>query len=1079
MANDDETLTFRLRAVAENMAAFGKAARGTEEVNSAMIKSQKTAEALAVSNRKLTAARDKEADAAGRVRVAEEKLKAVRDNVNSKMTQIAAAEERVAAARRNSSRATNDANRIEADFKKVAEKALGRVAEASGQDAGHRFGFGWSRSLTDGSMDREAGKKSGIIGRIFGGGGLLAGRTFSVGFKKSSTGVADELEKSSSIVGRTFGTGILSGMEGILKSEAGPAFLAALVAVAAIAAPAIGAVLAGGIVFAFGAGLLGLGILFAAKTNEVKLAWKAATASMAADMKDIAKPLDGVLIHFFGSMQATLNRLAPVLRSVFGNSAGPVQKFFDDVLKAIERLTPALMPLSNAFNQLLGALGPGLQDAFRSIADGLIQVSNSVARNPTGLADFIRGLGNLLDLLLRSIAILNDANGAFERLTGGTSAVTVTMNALTAVVGAVLGPFLILAKYVTLISDAVRGAAPAVQDLGKQASLTGGAAGDMAAKVAGFTATAPAAGDAAAALAKKVKDAAKAAADAKTKFEDWITSLFKLQNLAATLAQAQLDVKQAMADAAAGITGNSAKIQAARDREANAVGRLRTAEAQLAALRSSGKATHAQMVAAEERLAAAKRAVASASDALTKATNANSTSIDENTQKGRDNHRNLVALSVKINAQTEATARSARAHGQLTDAMVKAGVGTVEMQKNAKTLSAGFVALAIKMGYPIPVAKAMAKTLIAIPNVTREAKLIADKRDLDTKLAAARRSLADPNLTRERKAKLNADIAVLQRKIRDAQRQIDALHGKTVEVKYQSFGVTTWSAVHTAHGVAATGKKIRGPGSGTSDSAGMFALSNNEWVIKAKSSQKYGDYAMASVNDGTATIIPGMAAGGPALVNLFKTGVFHSIGEGNAFFNKMFGASSAPGAGAGVQKWAPVALAALRAAGVPPSWLGSLLRRMNQESGGNPRAINLTDSNARAGDPSRGLMQTIGSTFNAYAGRFRSRGIYDPFANIYAAIQYTIARYGSGPAGWNRRGGYALGGKINSYRNGTPYVPYDGLAYLHRGERVTPASGSGGDIHIHLEGAIIGSQQQALDWLTKGIDTLKRQRRIA
>jgi hypothetical protein len=60
------------------------------------------------------------------------------------------------------------------------------------------------------------------------------------------------------------------------------------------------------------------------------------------------------------------------------------------------------------------------------------------------------------------------------------------------------------------------------------------------------------------------------------------------------------------------------------------------------------------------------------------------------------------------------------------------------------------------------------------------------------------------------------------------------------------------------------GGPVDGPGTTTSDTAGLYALSRKEWVIKAKSSMKYGDYAMRSVNEGTATIIPdgGFARGG-------------------------------------------------------------------------------------------------------------------------------------------------------------------------------------------------------------------------
>ncbi|MFI8853688.1 phage tail tape measure protein [Streptomyces sp. NPDC053499] len=114
--------------------------------------------------------------------------------------------------------------------------------------------------------------------------------------------------------------------------------------------------------------------------------------------------------------------------------------------------------------------------------------------------------------------------------------------------------------------------------------------------------------------------------------------------------------------------------------------------------------------------------------------------------------------------------------------------------------------------------------------------------------------------------------------------------------------------------------------------------------------------------------------------------------------------------GSGVKRWAPVVLQALRMVGQPASLLNTVLRRMNQESGGNPRAINNWDINALHGDPSRGLMQTIGSTFNAYAGRLRGRGIYDPLANIYASMRYALSRYGSLSRAYNRPGGYASGG---------------------------------------------------------------------
>ncbi|MEV6836765.1 phage tail tape measure protein [Streptomyces sp. NPDC051133] len=131
----------------------------------------------------------------------------------------------------------------------------------------------------------------------------------------------------------------------------------------------------------------------------------------------------------------------------------------------------------------------------------------------------------------------------------------------------------------------------------------------------------------------------------------------------------------------------------------------------------------------------------------------------------------------------------------------------------------------------------------------------------------------------------------------------------------------------------------------------------------------------------------------------------------NAATSAFGGGSSGDVGGSGVKRWSSVVLQALKMVGQPASLLPTVLRRMNQESGGNPHAINNWDINARNGDPSRGLMQVIGSTFRAYAGKLFGRGIYDPLANIYASMRYAMSRYGSLAAAYNRAGGYASGGR--------------------------------------------------------------------
>lgn len=122
--------------------------------------------------------------------------------------------------------------------------------------------------------------------------------------------------------------------------------------------------------------------------------------------------------------------------------------------------------------------------------------------------------------------------------------------------------------------------------------------------------------------------------------------------------------------------------------------------------------------------------------------------------------------------------------------------------------------------------------------------------------------------------------------------------------------------------------------------------------------------------------------------------------------------------GKGVQRWRGVVQQALGQVGQSLSLVNTTLRRMNQESGGNPKAVNRNDINWVNGTPSVGLMQVIGPTFRAYAGKHRATGPFmygvsvDPLANIYASMRYALSRYGSLPAAYNRRGGYATGGIV-------------------------------------------------------------------
>ncbi|WP_086559974.1 transglycosylase SLT domain-containing protein [Streptomyces africanus] len=198
--------------------------------------------------------------------------------------------------------------------------------------------------------------------------------------------------------------------------------------------------------------------------------------------------------------------------------------------------------------------------------------------------------------------------------------------------------------------------------------------------------------------------------------------------------------------------------------------------------------------------------------------------------------------------------------------------------------------------------------------------------------------------------------------------------------------------------------------------------------------------------------------------------------------------------GSGVKRWTGVVRQALGLVGQPLSLTNTTLRRMNQESGGNPRAVNLRDINAKRGYPSVGLMQVIRPTFQAHAGRFRKTGPFmygtsiNPLANVYASMRYALSAYGNLSRAYNRPGGYATG--TDGASTGWHWVGETGpeLLKLPAGARVrshrasvrqAATSVAPAVVHLTVENhGVIGSQQEVLNWLVASLDQLSRRNRL-
>lgn len=156
----------------------------------------------------------------------------------------------------------------------------------------------------------------------------------------------------------------------------------------------------------------------------------------------------------------------------------------------------------------------------------------------------------------------------------------------------------------------------------------------------------------------------------------------------------------------------------------------------------------------------------------------------------------------------------------------------------------------------------------------------------------------------------------------------------------------------------------------------------------------------------------------------FDVGIFQIPGLGGIFSGGTTGGKGSMG-----HPWDWIAQA-MTLTHAPSTWMDAIFRRIMFESSGNPNAINLTDANAAAGHPSKGIMQMIDTTFSGYALPGHSN-IWNPVDNIASAIRYIANRYGSISA---------IDPPVQGYRVGAWDIARDQLAYLHKREMVVPAA---------------------------------------
>lgn len=282
---------------------------------------------------------------------------------------------------------------VEVDAR-INETDIRRDSRRAGTQAGDVFSSSFARSIIRG-VDREFGGGR-VSSRLIPGLGRR-GAFVQLG-GESGRGFMDGFARNLFTPNPALLSAMRTGVPAVLSSPAG-------VAGAAVAAIFIGsfvsAVLASGALAALGGGLIGLGALGVAASEEVTVAWERMTLRIRSGFRESASGM----IPFFEKAITTIGdffvkNLQPKLKTIFDDIAPAIQPLVDSLLKTADKF---LGGISGSIKDLVPTLSkmseqlPRLGEAAARFVNTLIDHGPEIARAFEGIVDITVNVIDALD----------------------------------------------------------------------------------------------------------------------------------------------------------------------------------------------------------------------------------------------------------------------------------------------------------------------------------------------------------------------------------------------------------------------------------------------------------------------------------------------------------------------------------------------------------------------------------------------------------------------------------------------------------------------------------------------------------
>lgn len=174
--------------------------------------------------------------------------------------------------------------------------------------------------------------------------------------------------------------------------------------------------------------------------------------------------------------------------------------------------------------------------------------------------------------------------------------------------------------------------------------------------------------------------------------------------------------------------------------------------------------------------------------------------------------------------------------------------------------------------------------------------------------------------------------------------------------------------------------------------------------------------------------------------------------------------TGAMGGGGDVERWRPMAIAALKRNGyaATDSEVNAMLAQINTESSGNPNAIQTVQDVNSGGNEAEGLMQIAKGTWPSVRDPALPDDRHDPWASMNASLRYLKQNGLDLESTWGQGHGYATGGTVagSGSRDTVPAMltPGEEVTKKSMAERYRPLlkAINAGQVEEHAEGGSAG-----------------------